>query len=98
MFVLCYPEYNLFTLVVCVFVICCKDRLLIIGIKDKKVLLPSRAAGLIMERIHPQHRELLFQWNKFRQGFQTNLYSALNTTCCFRRRRIESKRTGKCIA
>ena len=36
MFVLCYPEYNLFTLVVCVFVICCKDRLLIIGIKDKK--------------------------------------------------------------
>ena len=50
MFVLCYPENNPFTLVVCVFVICCKDILLIIGIKDKKVLLPSRAAGLQMEK------------------------------------------------
>ena len=98
MFVLCYPENNPFTLVVCVFVICCKDRLLIIGIKDKKVLLPSRAAGLIMERIHPQHRELLFQWNKFRHGFQTNLYGALHTTDCFRLRRIKSKSTRKCIA
>ena len=54
LFVLCYPEYNLFTLVVCVFVICCKDRLLVVGIKDKKVLLPSRAAGLKMEGFIPQ--------------------------------------------
>ena len=61
MFVLCYPENNPFTLVVCVcvFVICCKDILLIIGIKDKKspaTLTGGRTADV---RIYPQNGEII---------------------------------------